>query len=270
MREVLPKLDVELVELRETVCCGDAVRSVKSLMADYLAARVLALVKLTGLKNLLVPCNRCHFAISETRMKMAKNRETSRKVTDLLAEEGLECDLDFRVWHTLDFLHKVVGLDRIKGAVVKPLSVLKLASHYGCQILRYSDLGRVDDAESPRKLDELICALGAQSLDYEEKLDCCGSALMYGHADSAISLAGTKLKALRALNVDGLVLSCPDCASMFDSRQKEAQSAIGTTLSLPVLYYTQLLGLGLKLKPEQLGLHLNQSPIDELLAKIPS
>ncbi|MCJ7425375.1 CoB--CoM heterodisulfide reductase iron-sulfur subunit B family protein [Candidatus Bathyarchaeota archaeon] len=268
VREVFPKLDVELVDLREALCCGDPVKSVNDFATNYLAARVLALSNLTGLSDLLVPCNRCHFVISEAKNLLQKNEKIAQKITGLLKEEGLEYDLNTKIWHTINFLHDRVGLDNVKKAVLRPLKGLKLASHVGCQILRYSDLGRVDDAENPRKLDELVSALGPENVDYAEKLDCCGSALMYSHADSSLSLAGTKMKSLQNLTVDGLVVSCPDCGMMFDSKQKEAAAVVGAKLNLPVIYCTQLLGLALDIEPGKLGLNLNQSPIDQLLTKI--
>jgi len=270
VREVLPKFDVELVDLQEALCCGDPVKSVNDFAADYLASRILALASLTGARDLLVPCNRCHFVISEVKHLVENDEKTRSKIAALLSEEGMKYDSDVRIWHLIDFLHDHVGLGCIEKAIVKPLKDLRLASHVGCQILRYSDLGRVDDAENPRKLDELIDVLGAKNVDYAEKLDCCGAALVYSHVDSALSLAGSKLKALQGLGVDGLVVSCPDCGMMFDSRQKDAAATVGAKLGLPTLYYTQLLGLALNIKQDKLGLHLNQSPIDQLLAKIPS
>jgi heterodisulfide reductase subunit B len=270
VREVLPRFDIALLDLREALCCGDPVKSVNDFAANYLSLRVLALPRTTGAKDLLIPCNRCHFAVSEAKHLIEKNEKMRAKLVNLLKEEGLKYDPDLRIWHVIDFLHDLVGLDKIKRAVVKPLKGIKLAVHYGCQILRYSDLGRVDDAENPRKLDELISALGAESLDYAEKLDCCGSALTYSHADSALSLAGSKLKAVQNLGVDGLIVSCPDCGIMFDSKQKDAAAMVGAKLNLPVVYYTQLLGLALNVEQSRLGLELNQSPVDQLLAKIPA
>lgn len=270
VREVLPKFDAELVDLREALCCGDPVKSVNDFAANYLAARILALTSLTGAKDLLVPCNRCHFVISEAKGLIENDERIRSKITGLLGEEGLKYDSNIRIWHVIDFLHDHAGLACIKKAIVKPLKDLRLASHVGCQILRYTDLGRVDDAENPRKLDELIDVLGAKSVDYAEKLDCCGAALTYSHVDSALSLAGSKLKALQGLGVDGLVVSCPDCGMMFDSRQKDAATTVAARLNLPVLYYTQLLGLALNIERDKLGLHLNQSPVDQLLARIPA
>ena len=236
--------------------------------ANYLALRVLAFANKTGLDNLLIPCNRCHFAISEARSFVGKNEMFGQKITDLLKEEGLEFNPDIKIWHVIDFLHDFVGLDSVKKAVKKSLKSLRLATHVGCQIIRYSDLGRVDDAENPRKLDKLTSVLGAETVDYAEKLDCCGAALMRSHADSALSLAGTKIRALQSLAVDGLVVSCPECGLMFDSKQREAATTVGAKLDLPVVYYTQLLGLALNIEQHKLGLHLNQSPVDKLLAKI--
>lgn len=268
VREVLPKFGIELVDLREAMCCGDPVRSVNDFAANYLSMRVLALTNLTGQSDLLLPCNRCHFTISEAKQAVKKDEKAREKIVGMLKDEGLEYNPDVRIWHVIDLLHDCIGLKSVGKAVVKSLKGLKLASHVGCQIIRYSDLGRVDDAENPRKMDDLIRVTGAESVDYNEKLDCCGSHLMYGHPDTALSLAGAKVKALQGSGVDGLVVSCPDCGLMFDSKQKEAGTTVGAKLNLPVLYLTQLLGLALNVEQEKLGLQLNQSPVEQLLSKV--
>jgi heterodisulfide reductase subunit B len=268
IRETLPKLDVELVDLEELCCCGDPVKSVNEFTADFLAARILALANQTGLEDLLVPCNRCHFTISEAKDTMKNKLKTAKKITDLLKEEGLRYNPNIRIWHTIDLLHDYIGLQKIEKTVKNPLKGLKVVTHVGCQIIRYSDLGRVDDAENPRKLDELLTALGAESVEYAQKLDCCGAALMRSHIDSALSLAGSKLKAVQSLSVDGMVVSCPDCQLMFDANQKQAGTTVGAKLNVPVVYFTQLLGLAMGIEEKKLGLQLNQSPVEEILAKI--
>jgi heterodisulfide reductase subunit B len=270
LRATLPKFGVELVDLSESICCGDPVKSVNDVAANFLAVRVLALANLTGINSLLVPCNRCHFTLSEAQDTMKKNPQTAEKIISLLKEEGLDYCPNIKIWHTIDLLHDFVGLEKIRMAVKKPLRGLKVATHVGCQVMRYSDLGRVDDAENPRKLDELLEAIGAEAVDYAEKLDCCGAALMRSHSDSALSLAGSKLKAVQGLNVAGLVVSCPECQLMFDARQKDAGTTVGVKLNVPVVYYTQLLGLALGIGERKLGLHLNQSPTEVLLAKVSS
>jgi heterodisulfide reductase subunit B len=270
LRETLPKLNIELADLSESFCCGDPVKSINEFTANFLAARILALANQTGSENLLVPCNRCHFTISEARDTMKNQPKIAQRIIKLLKEENLQYNPDIRIWHTIDLLHDLVGLENVKKAVRRPLKGLKVATHVGCQIIRYDDLGRVDDAENPRKLDELLIALGAESVDYAEKLDCCGAALMRSHIDSALSLAGTKLKAVQKLDVAGMVVSCPDCQLMFDSKQKDAGTTIGSKLNVPVVYFSQLLGIALGIDEKKLGINLNQSPAEDLLAVISS
>jgi heterodisulfide reductase subunit B len=266
VRKVMPKLGVELVDLRGASCCGDPIKSVSDIAVTFLSARTLALTGQSGLNDLLIPCNRCHLTLSETKYRMENDAEMRKKVEGLLAEEKLRYPSELRIWHTIDLLYDKLGPEKIKGKVKTPLS-FRLATHPGCQILRPSEIGRIDSAEAPKKLDELVQALGAETIDYSEKLDCCGSALLPTHPDAALSLAGTKIKTLQEYDVDGLVVSCPECHLMYDSKQEAAAATVGGKLRLAVFYYTQLLGLALGLESKKLGLHLNQSPVEELLKK---
>jgi heterodisulfide reductase subunit B len=268
VREVLPKIGIELHDLENVSCCGTPVQSVNSFAALYLAARNLAIAEKTGLENLLVVCNGCHLSLSEAKHFLGKDEKLRAKIETLLREEGLEYKGSIQLWHVVDFLHDVVKEDAIKSFVKKGLNGLKFASHYGCHIIRPSTIRRVDDAENPKKLDNLIKLLGAEAIEYPEKLDCCGSLLLLSHPDAALTFTGLKLKAVQELGVDGFIVACPSCQMMFDMRQKSAGATVGAKLNLPVLYYTQLLGIAMGIETEKLGLHLNRSPVDELLAKI--
>jgi heterodisulfide reductase subunit B len=259
VRQVFPHFNIELVDLKGASCCGGPVRSINTSAAIYLSARNLALSSQTGLTDLLVPCNECHFMLSEAKHRIDNDEEICKKVAELLREEGLQYSSKVKIWHVVDLLHDVVKVDTVKAKVKKPLKGLKFAVHPGCQIIRPSEIGRVDSAEWPIKLDALVEALGAETLDYSEKLDCCGAALLYSHEDAALSLAGSKLKAVQGYGVDGFVDTCPYCHTMYDARQKEAAATVGGKLSLSVFYYTQLLGLALGIEHKKLGLHLNQS-----------
>jgi heterodisulfide reductase subunit B len=259
VRQVFPHFNIELVDLKGASCCGGPLRSINTSAAIYLSARNLALSSQTGLTDLLVPCNECHFMLSEAKHRIDNDEEICKKVAELLREEGLQYSSKVKIWHVVDLLHDVVKVGTVKAKVKKPLKGLKFAVHPGCQIIRPSEIGRVDSAEWPIKLDALVEALGAETLDYSEKLDCCGAALLYSHEDAALSLAGSKLKAVQGYGVDGFVDTCPYCHTMYDARQKEAAATVGGKLSLSVFYYTQLLGLALGIEHKKLGLHLNQS-----------
>jgi len=259
VRQVFPRFNIELVDIGGSACCGGPVRSIKTFAAMYLSTRNLALASQTGLDNLLVPCNECHFMLSEAKHQLDNDAEMRENMERLLGEEGLEYDPGIKIWHVVDLLHDSVNPATVKAKVKKPLKDLKFVVHPGCQLIRPSEIGRVDNAEKPKKLDALVEALGAETLDYSEKLDCCGAALLYSHEDAALSLSGSKLKTVKAYGVDGFVDTCPYCHTLYDTKQKEAVATVGGNISLPVFYYTQLLGLALGVKKKKLGLHLNQS-----------
>lgn len=267
VREIMPRLDVELVDLDNASCCGTPVQSVNMNAAVYLAIRNIAIAEKMGFNELLAVCNGCHLSLFEAAHFLGHDEKLKEEINALLKEEELEYSGKVKIWHTIDFLHDVVGEAALKKAVTHPMQGFKLAVHYGCHILRPSSIGTVDDPENPQKLDRLIEWLGAKSIPYSEKLDCCGALLMLSHPDAAFTFAGLKLKAVQESGVDALIDSCPSCQNMFDVRQKSAAATTGAKLNLPIIYFTQLLGLAMGISQEKLGLNLNRSPIDEFLQK---
>lgn len=268
VREVLPRLGVELVDLEDVSCCGTPIMSVNMNAFLYLAARNLAIAEKTGLKTLLVPCSGCRLSFSEAMHYLRQDEKLQEKINSLLKDEGLEYTEAIRMRFITDLLCNVVKKESIQKLTKKTLNGLKLASHYGCHAIRPSSIERADDPENPRNLDDLIGWLGARSEAYPEKLDCCGALLLWSHHDAAFTFAGLKLKAIQDRGFDGVVVTCPACHMMFDERQKAVASTVGSKLDLPVLYYTQLLGLAMGIEEEKLGLHLNRSSVDKLLEKI--
>lgn len=268
VRAVMPRLDVELAELDNVSCCGTPVQSVNMPAALYLAARNLAIAEKTGLSDLLLPCNGCYLSLSEARHLLSHDEKLKNKITTMLKKENLLYKGSIKIWHTINLLHDFVKEEKIKRAVSHSLNGFKFAAHYGCHILRPSAYQTVDDPENPKKMDELIEWLGAKSIAYPEKLDCCGYMLLLSHPDTAFTFAGLKMKAVQDSGADALVDSCPSCQMMFDTRQKSAAATTGAKLSIPVLYFTQLLGIALGIETEKLGLNLNRSPVDELLRKM--
>ena len=267
VREIMPYLGVELVDLDNASCCGTPVQSVNMVAAVYLAARNIAIAEKMGFSDLLVVCNGCHLSLFEAVHFLKNDEKLREQVNSLLKEEDLQYSGKVKIWHTIDFLHDKIGEDSIKKAATIPLNGLKVAVHYGCHILRPSSVGTVDDPENPEKLDKLIEWLGAKSVPYPEKLDCCGAMLMLSHPDAAFTFTGLKLKAVQETGAEALIDSCPSCQNMFDVRQKSAGATTGAKLNFPVIYYTQLLGLAMGISQEKLGLNLNRSPVDGFLQK---
>jgi heterodisulfide reductase subunit B len=126
-----------------------------------------------------------------------------------------------------------------------------------------------DDPEDPSSLEELIEAVGAETEGYPERLDCCGQGLSMTTGKTALTISGLKLKSIQDRGFDGVIAVCPFCMKMLDARQDAIKVAVQQKdISLPVLYYTQLLGLAMGIEAEKLGLNLNLSPVGELLKKL--
>jgi heterodisulfide reductase subunit B len=266
-REVFPKLGIQLVDVDGFNCCGYPLKSVSLPAWSYLSARNLALAEKLGL-DILPLCNGCNLSFREVGHYLEANPELKQKVRGFLSSEGLSFVGKAKSRHILDVLHNVVGVDKIESVVSRPLRGLKLATHYGCHALRPGEMQILDDSEDPRYLEELIVPLGAKVEDYPERLDCCGQGLAITTGKTALTISGTKLKAIQDRGFDAAVTVCPFCMKMLDAKQNAIRVTTKTDISLPVVYYTQLLGLAMGISAEKLGLNLNLSPVGEILKKL--
>jgi heterodisulfide reductase subunit B len=263
IRETFPLLNINLVDMEGFSCCGEPMKSMNQLMALYLSARNLALAERQDL-DLFVPCPMCHLSLSECQRVMESNTEMRDRMNGMLVSEDLQYNGSIDIVHTIDLLHDHIGIDEIKKHVKKSLSELKVATHYGCHLIRPSEIGRPVDSENPQKMETILKVLGAETLDYPEKLDCCGAMLSANLPESALTKTGQKLQKVQEQGFDVFVDVCPWCHRMFDSKQVKAGETVAVKLEMPVVYLTQLLGIALGVKKEKLGLELNLSPVDKL------
>ncbi len=266
LREVFPLLDIKLVDVEGFSCCGEPLKNVNKMMTLYLSARNLAIAEKQGL-DLFAPCPMCHFSLSECKYILKNNNDMKEKINSMLTSENLTYEGTGELVHTVDLLHDIVGVEAIKNHVKNPLKELKLATHYGCHLIRPSEIGRPVDSENPQKMETILIALGAECSYYPEKLDCCGAPIDANLPESALTKTGQKLQAVQGHGFDGLVDVCPWCHKMFDARQTKAGETVATKLEVPVLYLTQLVGLAFGVKKEKLGLQLNNSPVDKIILK---
>lgn len=260
-REVLKALEVDYTDVEGFSCCGYPVRGYSLNLWLYLSSRNLSIAEGEGL-HILPLCNGCYFSLREAKALLDSSQALRRKVNSILGFEGLEYRGRVEIYHLLDVLQLRAG--DLKSESLKGF---RFAAHYGCHALRPSELAR-EEAEEPKTLDELIEAIGAMSVDYPEKLDCCGASLILSQPEAAYRIAGLKLQSLRGMGVDGLIDLCPFCHRMYDGGQEAIRNITNEDVSLPVLYYTQLLGIVLGVEAERLGLSLNLSPLDPLLERM--
>lgn len=266
-RKVMPELEIELHDMNGASCCPapGVTRSFDPVTWLALAARNLSIAEEMGL-DILTLCNGCYGSLSEAR-SMLEDPENRNKVNLLLKEIGREYKGNVKVLHIAHVLYEKRG--EIPSLVKRKLNS-KIAPHYGCHILRPRELRKFDDPERPRFLDELIEVLGATSVDYKDKIACCGSggAVRSGDLDISLHMVKEKLQNIKRRGADCVVNVCPFCHLQFDRGQVEIEEKFGDKFELPVIYYTQLLGLALGFEPGELGLFLNEVSVRPLLEKI--
>lgn len=263
IREVMPFLGVELIDVKGFSCCGEPMKSVNQLMTLYLSARNISIAEKMNL-DMFVPCPMCHLSLSECQNILKNNLYLYNRINDMLSSENLHYKKSINIFNTVDLIHDIIGIEKIEKLVKNPLSNLKVATHYGCHLIRPSEIGRPVDSENPQKMEKIIKTIGAEPIDYPEKLDCCGAMISTNLPESALTKTGQKLVAVQERGFDIFIDVCPWCHRMFDSKQKKAGEIVASKLEIPVLYLTQLLGLSFGIDRKKLGLNLNLSPVEKI------
>ena len=262
MRAVFARLGIELEDIKDWSCCGAV--HVEGEAIVTLPARNLALAEAQGLDVIVAPCSGCYRNLRRSSQAIAADKATRKRVNEALPE-GLQLRGDINVMHPLYVLHDY-GLERIKEQVVRPLTGLKVASYYGCMLTRPKD--KFDSPEKPQGFDELMNVLGAEVVNWPAKAKCCGGALAISHAQVTAKLAGNIMVSAKDSGAHVVTLGCPMCHTALDLYQKKAEKVLGRPLNLPILYFTQLLGLALGIAEEHLGLErhiVSTQPVLEML-----
>ena len=258
-------LDVNLVELEDWNCCGSTPSgSVDELGAYCMATRNLALAEKRGL-DMVTPCSACHVIFNRTNTYLNGYPQFKAKVNEALAAGGLAYNGTVRVRHMLDVLTTDVGYDAIKSKVKKTLSGLKVAPYYGCQVVR-PKFG-FDHPENPQSLDKLVASLGAEPVPFPMKTRCCGGSLIISEEDVALDLIHKVLRSASGNGAECLVTVCPLCQTNLDAYQSRVNKKFKTNFNLPVLFFTQLMGVAFGLEEKDLGLKTGIVPAEKILAK---
>ena len=267
-RAVAKVLDIEFVDLDDFSCCGYPVKSTNHHDTMVMAARNLAIASEKGLE-IATLCNACTGVLTETQKELEENEELRNKVNAELKKIGREYKPGVKIRHFSRILYEDIGVDKIKEKVTRDLSELQFSVHYGCHYLRPEEIYEgFDDPENPETLDKLIEATGAKSVDYKDKLECCGGAILGADEDVALAMANNKLGNLTFNPIDALITVCPFCTIMYEDNQKKIETKFECEYNLPTLYYPQLLGLAFGLGKKELGFRLNKVKANDLLAKI--
>ena len=261
-RAVMRRLGVQLIDIRDFKCCGYPVRNLDRKAYLLSASENLARAEKLGL-NIMALCKCCFGSLKEAEYFLKEEGGLQEEIKQALVQKGLQYEGKFEVKHFLSVLYHDVGLDEIKNHISQSYRELKIATHYGCHALRPSKVTQFDDPIAPSLFDKLVEVTGAQSIDYNSKLDCCGAPVMGVNDDLSMNITAKKLANGKKADADYLCAACPYCQLQFDHVQKMMISRNGSE-ALASIVYPQLLGLCLGIDEETLGIYMNQIDITEI------
>jgi heterodisulfide reductase subunit B len=267
-------LGMELIEVEDWNCCGATEYISLNLIASYaLIARNLAQAsKNSASDQLVAPCSACYLNLRKCNKYMVEDSGLAEKVNLALAAGNLKYQPGtIKVRHLLDVIVNDIGYESIKEKVTKPLTGLKIAPYYGCMIVRpeFPTGGKLfDDTEYPTTLDRLLKVLGAEVIDYPMKAHCCGGHMTQISETTGFELIRRLIKGAVDNQADMIVTLCPMCQLNLDGFQGAMNAHFKTNYQMPVLYFTQVIGLSLGFDAKDMDIGSELVSARPALAKI--
>lgn len=263
-RECAKALGFELKELSNWTCCGATFPLAKdNIMALAPPARILARAKEEG-SALTTLCSVCFNVIKRTNELIKGDKEKREKINTFIE---MDYQGDVQVLHYLEILKGEVGFDTIKGALKRDLQGMRIAPFYGCMLLRPFEEMQFDDKEAPTIFEEFLEAISCEPVDFPYKIECCGAFQSVGAPEVATECAYAILNSALRNGAEAVTTTCPLCQFNIDNMQREIQQKYSGFPGIPIIYFTQLLGLAMGLPVEKLEFHRNDVDPRPLLEK---
>ncbi len=267
VRYSLENLGVELVEEPRFSCCPDPIYFKASDKMTWLslAARNIALAEEHEL-DIITMCSGCTSTLCETNHHLKKDQELRDKINKSLKKIGREFRGTINVRHLVTLLRDDIGMEKLKDSIKYPLKDISVAIHYGCHLLKPSEIMRVDDPVIPKILEELIEITGATPINHQEYLLCCGKACQ--DHDLMLNMSADVFESIKQSKADCLGLICPTCFDSFDLGQIRVARKMQKEFNIPVIYYFQLLALAQGANLEDVGIKYHKILPKEFVAKL--
>jgi len=260
------ELGVELKELEDWNCCGaTAYFPVDELLAYTLVSRNLAIAEKTGLQDFVAPCSACYKNAYTTNKYLKSDPDLAEHINYALEEDHLQVEGKMRVRHLIEVFIEDVGFEEIKKKVAYPLKGLRVAPYYGCQIVRPRK--DKEDVENPQFFEKLLSAIGAEPIEYASKARCCGGSLIITNRKAALDMVHKLLQDAVNSNANVIATTCPMCNVNLEVYQGQVNQEFGTDFSIPVMYFTQLMGMALGIEPKRIGVGASMLSLAQSIEK---
>jgi heterodisulfide reductase subunit B len=266
-RKIFEKMGIKLNDVDGFSCCPDptGVGQIDHTSWLTLGARNLSLSN-NGNGGIISFCSGCVETLKGVNHFFNKDPEVANEVNENLSLVGKKYDGTTRVKHFAEVLYE--NLDKVKENVEHPLDGFKVAVHYGCHYLRPSEYIQWDDPFDPVTIDEIVRALGAESVEYELKMECCGNPVEKSDKELSLQMIENKLKSIQDAGANCVALVCPACYQQFDFNQREISKKEGVDIKIPIFYLSELIALSFGFNPSELGFNFHRVKPTDFLKNI--
>jgi len=251
--KVCSKINLQMEEIEDWNCCGSTpYLGFYELKSMALACRNMAIAEKKGGTDIIAPCNACYLILNKTNHALKDYPDLKEKIDNTLKEIGMMYSGNLKIRHPLDVFVNDGWMEKIGASIKKPLKDLKIACYYGCQLTRpYSEF---DDQINPQTMDKLIKLAGAHIVDYPLKTKCCGGSITGNMTETSLELIYMLLKEAKKRGTDIIATPCPLCQFNLDAYQDKIEKKY-EKMDIPVLYFTQIIGLAMGFSREELGIN---------------
>jgi len=260
-RKMFSKLGIELNDIEDFSCCPDptGLEVVNQKAWIALGARNLSLSKANeGIVSFCAGCVKT-LKCANHEIKVHDKRE----INEILGKIGKSYDGSTKVRHFAQVLYE--QRKKVKNTVIKPLEGFKIAVQYGCHYLRPSKIIKWDDPLNPKSIDKILRVLGAETIPYDLKMECCGYGVRKADAELSLLVINNKLESIKKTEANCVVVACPACFQQFDFNQRDLSKRNGTDFNYPIFYLSELVALAFGFTYDELGLKFHHTKVKTFL-----
>ncbi|MHA1680987.1 MAG: CoB--CoM heterodisulfide reductase subunit B [Promethearchaeota archaeon] len=258
---IMEKLGYEILDMEKAGCCPapGVLRSFDKYDWMVAAARNIAIAEQLD-ADILTICNGCFGTLQDVNKHLKADEKAKAYVNEQLKELG---DYEFKgsitIRHIAEVLCYEVGTWGIEDHMVRKMKA-KAAIHYGCHILKPTRIRQLDSSEKPTMLEDFVVALGIESLEFRNKLTCCGAGggIKAAYAEASMKIFGAKMKDIEAVKPDFILDICPFCHLQFETGQAYLNEKEGASYDYPVLHLAQIVAWCFGMDQKFIGLQYQQ------------
>jgi heterodisulfide reductase subunit B len=262
LKFVTRALGIDLVEVRDWVCCGaSSAHATSHLLSVALPVLNLSHAEQDGFEKLIAPCLACLSRFKAANVELENDADLKKEIHEIF---DYKYQGKVKVYHPLEVFLEM-GLEKIGERIRKKLNGLRIACYYGCVLTRPPKTARFDNVEDPQSMDSIVRTLGAEPIQWSFKTECCGVSMTLTRSDIVVKLTNDILREAKEAGANVIAVCCPLCQANLDGRQRQIEETYKTRYRIPILYITQLMGLAFGAFPKEVGIQkLITSPLEAL------